>query len=548
MKAGRRPEAIELWRRLQAANPKLAQPLVNIGLALRAEGDATAAIEHFERAIALDPNLFDAHFNKGVTYLHAKQFEPAIAAFETACRLRPDHARAAVLLAQAAQAVCDWDRGDRALPMLRREIAKALAGRPCAVTPWLSLRLPVTRAERKAIAAVASRVYEDAAAPATAELGFHFAPAAKPRLTIGYISGDFRTHPLMYLSGGMYKRHDRSRFRIIAYPVKPAGAEGDAIVNAQCDAVIDLSDVSDLDAANRIYADQVDILVDLSGFNVYMRPTIIAYRPAPVQVSYLNFAGTLSGRLYDYLIGDPVVTPAAHAGDYLETLARVSHCYQINDRDHPIGLPPPRHAEGLPDDAFVFACFCISEKIDRESFQAWMRILAATPHAVLWLFAESPMMQANLKQAAAAQGVDPARLIFAKWRTRQEHIARISLADVHFDTALYGAHSTGSMAMWAGVPLVTKIGETFPSRVGASMLRAAELPELIAKDWADYERICVSLAHNPQSLADLKARMAANRMRVPLFDTDRSVRDLESLYEQMWRLRVAGEPPQPLEA
>src|SRR5262249_26176705 len=155
------------------------------------------------------------------------------------------------------------------------------------------------------------------------------------------------------------------------------------ILREGCDAVVDLSDLTDVDAARRIYADGVDILVDISGFNQFMRPAILALRPAPVQVSYLNFAGTLSGRLYDYIIGDPVVTPPEHAADYLETIARVSHCYQINNKDQTIGATPTRAAEGLPEGAFVFACFCVSEKIERQIFGAWMAILREVASSVL---------------------------------------------------------------------------------------------------------------------------------------------------------------------
>ena len=547
-KTGRGADAIELWRRVHAANPKLAAPLVNIGLALRSAGDATGAVEQFERALAADPSSFDAHFNLGVTYMHAKRLEAAIAALEAACRLRPDHVRAAVLLAQLAQAVCDWDRLDRAMPMLRAEIDKAVAGRPCAITPWFSLRLPTSRRERKAIAEAASRAYEDAAAPLAPALGFTFQPAAKPVLSVGYISGDFHDHPILQLTTGMYRRHDRRRVRVTAYPVKPPDAVGAAILREGCDAVVDLSGLTDVDAARRIHADGVDILVDISGFNQFMRPGILAFRPAPVQVSYLNFAGTLSARLYDYIIGDPVVTPPEHAGDYLETVARVSHCYQINNRDQIIGATPPRAAEGLPECAFVFACFCVSEKIERQIFSTWMAILGEVANSVLWLFGESPNMQANLRSAASAHGIDPARLVFAGRRAKSEHLGRLSLADLHFDTGTYGAHTTGSDALWAGVPLVTILGDTFPARVGPSLVRAAGLPELVVKDLEEYRRLSLELARSPERLASLRARLRANRATAPFFDTDRSVRDLESLYEKMWHCRVRGAPPVPLDA
>jgi predicted O-linked N-acetylglucosamine transferase (SPINDLY family) len=543
-KTGREAQAIELWRKLHADNPTMAQPLVNIGLTLRAAGETTAAVEHFQQALAVDPGLFEAHYNLGVTWYHAKRLDAAIASLEAALNIRPNHIRARVQLAQAAQAVCDWDRFESLLPLLQEEVGKAMAGRPCAVTPWFSLRLPISRAQRKAVATLASLAYE-AAAPAP---GFSFRPAPKDRLTIGYISGDFRDHPILQLTAGLYRRHNRARFKTVAYPVKPADAAGTVILHDGCDAVVDLTQMSDLDAARRVYADGVDILVDISGFNTFMRPTILAFRPAPIQVSYLNFAGTLSHRLYDYIIADPIVIPAEHESDYLETVARVSQSYQINNCDQLIDAVQTRETEGLPEDAFVFACFCANEKIEREVFGLWMEILREIPRAVLWLFGESPIVQINLRRAAADRGIAPERLIFARRRPKSQHLGRIALADLHFDTGTYGAHTTGSDALWAGVPLVTRIGDTFPARVGASLLEAVGLPELVARDWEEYRHTALDLARQPARLAALRKKLAETRGAAPLFNTDQSVRELESLYEKMWAARLAGLPPAPIRA
>lgn len=545
-KTGRPREAIELWRKVHVENPTLAQPLVNIGLALRSAGQTMEAVAHFEQAIGVNPNSFDAHYNLGVTYYHAKRYEPALACLETALRLKPTHPRAAVLLAQVTQALCDWDRLAGAMPLLRREVDKALAGQPCAITPWFSLRLPLSGPERKAIAAVASRAYEAAAAAAPTE-PFKFQLGPKEKLTIGYISGDFRDHPLLQMTAGMYRRHDRRRFRICAFPVKPPDAAGAKVLQDGCDMVDDLSAVPDGEAARRIHAAGVDILVDISGFNLFMRPTILAYRPAPVQVSWLTFAGTLSGRLYDYIIGDPIVTPRERAADYLEAIAWMPHTYRVNDCDLATDPPPSRAMENLPDDAFVFACFCAAEKIEPDVFRLWIEIVGEIPGAVLWLYGESPTMQSNLRRAAAARGFDPARLVFASRRPKAQHLARVALADLHFDTGTYGAHTTGSDALWAGVPLVSRLGDTFPSRVGASMLHSAGLPELIAGDWPAYRQVCLDLARDRPRLAALRAKLAATRLTVPLFDTARSVRDVESLYDKMWSACLSGAPPRAIE-
>ncbi len=543
---GRREEAIGLWQRVHTVRPKVAGPLINIGLALRDMGDTAGAIAQFERALAIEPAAFEAHYNLGVTCYHGRRYEAAIASLEAALRLKPDHTRSAIMLAQASQAVCDWDRLDQMLPTLQAEAAKAAAGRACAVTPWFALRLPFDRATRKAIAASAARSYEDTATSQSARLGFSFAPTAKEKLTIGYLSSDFRNHPILQLTAGMYRRHDRNRFRIIGYPVGAPTVEARRILGDGCDAVVDLSKMSDIQAAQRIYADKADILVDLSVISEFIRPDIVAMRPAPVQVSWLNYAGTFSGRLYDYLIGDSVVTPPEHAADYLEAIARMPHSYQINNRDQALEAPPQRTVEGLPEGAFVFSCFCGGEKIERSVFARWMEVLRQCPSAVLWLFGESSMMQTNLRRAASLLGIDPTRLIFALRRPKPQHLGRIALADLHFDTGIYGAHTTGSDALWAGVPLVSLIGDAFPSRVGASLLYAVNLPELVVTDWDAYVRLAVDLAHDPPRLAVVRQQLSANRLTAPLFDTARSVRDLEALYERMWAARVSGAGQTPI--
>jgi protein O-GlcNAc transferase len=414
------------------------------------------------------------------------------------------------------------------MPMLRAEVARAAAGKPCAISPWFSVRLPFSRAERKAIAQVTTRAF---AAPSSA---FAVRRGRRERLTIGYMAQDFRDHPGLYLTAGLYRRHDRARFRVHAYPVKTPDAFGASILAAGCDLVSDLSALPDADAASRIHADGVDILVDLSVVGVFNRQGILRLRPAPIQVSWLGFAGTMSGHLYDYLIGDAVVTPPAHEKDYLEQIVRLPESYQINNRDQVLGPVPTRESEGLPEAGFIFACFCSADRIERDVFRRWMNILRQCPGSVLWLLGSSTTLQTNLRRSAAQDDVDPLRLVFAGRQTKAAHLGRFALADLHLDTGTFGAHTTGSDALWAGVPLLTKIGDGFPSRVGASLLHAIGLPELIAPDWDSYERLAVHLAQHPDRLAVLKEKLAANRLTQPLFDTDRSVRDLEALYETLW--------------
>lgn len=553
-KTGRIDDAIAVWRRLLDRHPDMAAPLINIGLAQRAAGRVAEAMASFTAALAMHPGLFDAHFNLGATYLIAGRHTAAIDHFMAALAARPGHVRATVLLAQAAQNVCDWDRLDAAMPVLQAEIAKAREGQPCAITPWHALRLPMSRQDRLAIATVAARAMEARAMETQAmetQAGAPAAPRPQPRpaadgrLTIGYISGDFRTHPLMQLTAGLFRRHDRTRFRILAYPVKQPDAAAARILQEGCDGVTDLSGLDDPAAAARIRADGVDILVDLSGFNQFMRPGILAFRPAPVQVHYLSFAGSLGGRLHDYLIGDDLVTPPEHAADYAETVLRLPGCYQINDGDQQTGPAITRAQAGLPETGTVFACFCSADKIERDVFARWMAVLAAVPGSVLWLFGDSAALQDNLRRAATAAGIAPGRLVFAGWLPKAEHLARIGLADLHFDTGTYGAHTTGSDALWAGVPLLTVPGDSFASRVGASLLQAAGLPELICADWDAFQALAIALGQDADRRAALRHRLQAGRDSCDLFNTAKTVRGLEALYQQMWDERLTASGIQP---
>lgn len=541
-KTGRPSEAIELWARVHADNPTLAQPLVNIGLALRAANEGAGAIAQFQRALEVDPNLFEAHYQLGLTYFSARRREEAIASLEAALRIKPDHARAAVRLAQSYQNVCDWPAFDRLAPLLRREVDRALAGKPCAITPWFGLRLPLTRGERTAINAVTAAEYDAEAAPIRAGLGFARRFVPKDVLTVGYISPDYRRHPLLMLTASLYRLHDRARFRIHAYPLRPPDELGSEILR-DSDKVVELSGLTAEAAARAIYDDGVDVLVDLSGYNQFARPEILALRPAPIQCMYLNPAAALGGKLYDCVIADPVIIPPEHEADYREPIERLPHSFFINDyRRTKIGPDSSRAAQGLPEDRFVFCCFSAPDKIEAPVFASWMNILRRCPDAVLWLFPGEARVIANLRRAAETAGIDPARLLFAQRAPHADHLARLKLADLQLDTYTYGAHMTGADGLWVGLPMLTRQGDALASRAGAMMLQLLDLPELVTTDVKAYEDEAVALAHNPQRLVGLRQRLLANRVTSPLFDAEHYVRGLEAIYQRLWEARVAGAP------
>jgi predicted O-linked N-acetylglucosamine transferase (SPINDLY family) len=256
----------------------------------------------------------------------------------------------------------------------------------------------------------------------------------------------------------------------------------------------------------------------------------------------LGYPGTLGHeRLADYIIGDPIVTPLDAPEGYSETLALMPNCYQPNDRNRPISAAPPRAAEGLPEDAFIFCSFNQSYKIIPEVFELWCKLLSAVPGSVLWLLESPQGAMDNLRREARVRNIDPQRLIFAGRKPLAEHLGRLQLADLALDTFPYGSHTTGSDALWAGVPLITRPGNTFASRVAASLLTAAGLPELITDTWEAYFALALELANDATRRQDLCQRMASQRLSSPLFDTRRFTTDLEQLYERIWAQHATGE-------
>ncbi len=541
---GRRPEAETAWRKAMEINPGMAEAELALALALRARGDAAGAAAMLERAVKRRPELAELHYNLGVTYFHARRLDPAIAALERAASGPRPLRKAAIHLAQAAQAACDWDRFERLQPALRAEVDAALAGGPCEISPFFSLSLRLSEAERAAIARAKAREVELRVAPDRAAAGLErrwprgpgAGPDAPDPLRIGYLCSDFREHPTAHLIAGMFALHDRARFHVAAYSYGPDdGSAYRRRVRESVDAFVDLASMNHAEAARRIARDGVQVLVDLNGWITHSRPEIAAMRPAPVQAAYLAFPGTTGAGFFDYALTDAVVTPPSSRAHYAEKLVLLPGCYQVNDRDQPTGPPTTRAAEGLPEGALVLCCFCANFKIERGLFEMWMRLLRAVPDAVLWLFAESAEAERNLRAAAAHAGLAGARLVFATRKPKPDHLARLKLADLFLDTLTYGAHTTASDALWAGVPVLTCRGDAFASRVGASLLGAAGLPELVAGSPEEYEALALKLALDRGRLAAIGDRLARGRATSPLFDTARTCRNLERAYAAMWR-------------
>jgi predicted O-linked N-acetylglucosamine transferase (SPINDLY family) len=522
---GERQQAEALYRKA----PQDALVLANLGGLLLQRGSYAEAETVLRQSLALNPAQANATEALGTVLEQTGRIDEAVPLFEAAGRWGQ--------LARALRKQAAWRHLARAVAAI---ISHFNGGRPNTVAPWSLLNVPDMTPQLQRQAAFDLTV--DQFGPARQQRPLVNAVARNGRLRIGYLSADFYDHATMRLLAGVLEAHDPARLdvHLLSINARPA-KDGDPYVQriaAMPATVHDLASASDLEAAQRIAEIAPHLLIDLKGYTADARPGITARHPAPVIVNWLGYPGTLGHeRLADYIIGDPVVTPPDRAQDFSETLALMPHCYQPNDRSRPFDAAASRTEEGLPENGFVFCSFNQFIKLNPATFDVWCRLLAATPGSVLWLLGgHGPGAgQANLRREAQQRGIAGERLIFAPVKPPAAHLARLRLADLALDTFPYNSHTTASDALWMGVPLVTRIGQTFASRVAASLLITHGLPELVAPDDDSYLALALSLVKQPEQLRGIRRKLDAARFSSPLFDTIGFTRDLERLYEAIWQ-------------
>jgi len=551
--AGWRLSRARLLHQLRRHEESLAElePIITIPAyhlqALCAKTRALAALWRFDEADAALDELRDR-------YPHAaleKEFEPWRLPDEAPeDSLRKRYTGRGLYMAQTfeAQKECDWSDWEAMLTHLDDLLQDALHyGFVAGLEPHRLLSLPIGPAQQLAVARAQATAVDALMAP----IRQTFAPSplmmgerqgeGGKRLRIGYVSGDFRDHATAHLIRKLFQVHDRGQFEIIGYSLRPGDDSRYWRDIAQaCSPFVELHGVSNAEAAARIAADHIHILVDLHGYTRFARPEIFALRPAPIQVAFLGYPGTLGADYIPYIIADPVVFPEEFRPFFSEQPIYLD-CYQVNDDEQPIaetGLT--RAAAGLPEDGFVYCCFNSAYKIEPRVFNTWMRILKKTPGSVLWLLADTLRTADHLRAAAKERDVNPERLIFAPRLPKAKHLERHRLADVFLDTFIVNAHTTASDALWAGLLVLTQPGVTFQSRVCTSLLSALGLNELIVEGDQQYEKLAVDLASDPSHMQELRVRLASSRaMHLP-FATQRFTQLLEQAYQKLWRLHQTG--------
>jgi predicted O-linked N-acetylglucosamine transferase (SPINDLY family) len=527
-------EALVCFDSAARLKPDSAAVYNNAGNALQDLGRFEEAIACYDAAIRVSPELVDAYGNRGNALDKLGRPVEAIASYQIALGLRPDLDSVRALMLYQKAHICDWSDVPQDAELARLGIDGDGVG------PFTMLAADDHPARQLARARTWARTRMPATRPPLPK------PAGRPeKLKIGYFSADYHAHAVMCLAARLFEVHDRARFELHAFSYGPDTRDGmRARAVAAFDTFNPIGQLGDEAAAGLAREMGIDIAVDLSGYTRGAKTGVFAHRAAPVQMNYLGYPGSMGADFIDYIVADGVVLPAAARQFYDEKVITLPHSYQANDNKRGIANRNFTRAElGLPAQGFVFCCFNANYKISPAEFDVWTRLLQRLEGSVLWLLESNATARANLTREAEARGIDPARLVFAPRMHAGDHLARHRAADLFLDTFNYNAHTTGSDALWAGLPIVTRLGESFAARVGASLLEATGLGELVTHSTAAYEELALALAADPARLAAIRARLAAGLPSAPLFDSEGFARDLERAYDVAFARRVAGLPP-----
>jgi protein O-GlcNAc transferase len=570
IKLRRFEEAVASFDRALRLRPEFAEGFNGRGTALRELQQFESAVACFDKAVELKPDFLDPLNNKANVLLSLERFQELLPWCERLLAVKPDFAAAlyyrglglkslardreaiecfaallhkhpahplgAGYLLHSAATICDWSH-----QKLRLDTLAALPKHELVVSPFVLLAM----SGDASLQLDCARSYLAHAYPPAPEPVWRGERWRNDRIRIAYVSADLRDHAVSYLMVGVFEKHDRERFTTIGVSLRPASETffGRRVVQS-FDAWIDVHEASDLKVAQILRDMQVDIAIDLTGFTRGERVNIFAHRCAPLQLSYLGYPATAGTPFHDYILADDFVIPERSRLKYSEQVIYLPDCFQANDDRRALGERKPTRAEaGLPETGIVFCSFNNTHKLSAAQFDVWCRLLTAVPQSVLWIVADQEDARANLIREAGARGITPERLVFAPRMDYQEHLARLSLADLFLDTWPFNAGTTASDALWAGLPVLTLCGEPFAGRMAGSLLRAVGLPELITYSVEQYEARALQLANSPEELGLLRARLAENRLSFPLFHTERFCRHLEAAYVEALSRQQRGESP-----
>jgi len=533
----RNDEALLSYERAIAIKQDYAEAYRNRGVVLKELKRYDEALLSYERAIAFKPDSADGYFNLGIALRELKRYDEALINFDKTLFINPGYEFLFGVRLYTMMHICDWSTFKHHVSQLREKLER----HEKASTPFPLLALIGSLLLQKQV----SSDYVQEKYSANPELPLLVKRSRHDKIRIGYYSADFHNHATAYLMAELFEMHDRSRFEIIAFSFGPD--RQDEMRKRVCvafDRFFDVRTQSDREVALLSRELEIDIAVDLKGFTQDSRCGIFALRAAPIQVSYLGYPGTMGADYIDYLIADPTLIPESCRYGYTEKIAYLPDSYQVNDTKRTIAERVFTRKEcGLPEKGFIFCCFNNNYKITPVTFDGWMRLLRQVEGSVLWLLEDNVTAADNLRKEAIKRGIDAARIVFAQRMPLAEHLARQRLGYLFLDTFPCNAHTTASDALWAGLPVLTLAGESFASRVAASLLNAMQLPELITSTQEEYEALAIELATNPEKLLNIRRKLEQNRLTTPLFDTRRFTQHLEQAYSMMYERSQQELPP-----
>ena len=532
-------EALHSYDRVLHLRPGDATTWSNKGIALNAlnrSGDALAA---YEKAIQLSPEYAQAWANKAAFLHDQKQYPQAIVSYEKALELNPNIRYVAGEMLHAKMKICDWNHISAEINQLEQSIsANQLVSSPFPM---------VVVSSSEAINYETARLYVKDQFPIYVKPKFHVKNSDQ-KIRIAYYSNDFFNHATAYLMAELFELHNREQFDIYAFSFSPKTQDAMQLrLQKNFDQYVDVSNMSDHDVAALSRKMEIDIAIDLKGYTTNSRPGIFALGAAPLQVNYLGYPGTMGAEFIDYIIADTILIPECNQQYFSEKIIYLKNSYQVNDSKRKIADRKFSRAEcSLPENQFVFCCFNNNFKILPTTLDLWARILLKVPESVLWLLEDNLLAKENLITEAASRGIAKDRLIFADRMDLPEHLARHQLADLFLDTLPCNAHTTASDALWAGLPVLTQLGQTLAGRVAGSLLSAIGLPELITHDAKEHEDLAVELATNPLKMKQIQEKLSLNRLSAPLFDTALFTRGIEDAFIKIYRRHQIGLPPENL--
>jgi predicted O-linked N-acetylglucosamine transferase (SPINDLY family) len=500
-----------------------------MGIALNDKGDSEAAVASYKQALNIKPDDAEVYNNMGVALVAQGALDAGIKSYEMALKIKPDYQDARVNKLKQQSRICDWTALEQ-----DRDLITKLGISTESISPFSILPLedcPERHRVRSEILTKKLYGYKTPLPPAVR-------PPQKPqRLRIGYFSADFREHPVAYLMAKVLEMHDRNRFEVYGYSIGPATDDDmrKRLIKA-FNVFVDVHDMNDQDVALLARQDKIDIAIDLTGYTKNYRASIFAYRAAPVQINYLGYPGTMGADFIDYIIADQTLIPMDSQKFYSEKPIYLPHHYQAQDNTLSISDDTPSRLDlGLPDKGFVFCAINNSYKIRVTEFDVWMRLLGHVDGSVLWLLESNKWVKDNLLKEAHLRGISADRLVFAKKVSHEKYLAQFRQADLYLDTFNYNAGATASNALWAGLPVLTKLGESYTARMAGSLLASIGLSELITHSAAGYEKLALALATNPERLAKIRQTLVDNRLSTPLFDTALFTKHLENGYQQVYQ-------------